>query len=117
MDPVKSQYQHIHGCSNHARRSIPTLQKASNPMKTTPVTIKRNLLLLAAMFVLLAATTKVWAASFTVASSGVWNLGATWGNSGNNVAGSGYPGSADTAIIATAKSVTGLEARHRPALR
>ncbi|MFO1475215.1 MAG: YDG domain-containing protein [Verrucomicrobiota bacterium] len=64
--------------------------------------------LLAAVAVLLSAATAAEAATFTAASAGAWNLGATWGNAGNNTAGSGYPGASDVAVIPTGKSVTGL---------
>src|SRR5258708_3874618 len=67
-------------------------------MKTTPTKVKQIVMLLAAM-IALAGATNVRAAAFTAAATGDWNLGATWGFAGNNVAGSGYPGSADTAII------------------
>jgi hypothetical protein len=46
------------------------------------------------------------AANFTAAATGNWSLGATWGNNGNNVVGSGVPGASDTIIIATGKTVT-----------
>src|SRR5258706_1449922 len=46
------------------------------------------------------------AATFTATTNGAWNLGATWGNAGNNVAGSGFPGVADTANIPGGISVT-----------
>lgn len=39
------------------------------------------------------------AATFTATGAGNWNLGATWGNPGNNTAGSGYPDAADIAVI------------------
>ncbi len=41
-----------------------------------------------------------FAASFTSGQSGAWNSGATWGNSGNDVEGSGYPGPNDNATVA-----------------
>src|SRR6266436_2226306 len=40
---------------------------------------------------LLYVTRPAHAATFTAAATGSWNLGATWGNAGNNVAGSGFP--------------------------
>jgi hypothetical protein len=46
------------------------------------------------------------AATFTAAAAGDWNLGATWGNPGNDVAGSGYPGAGDTATIGAGNTVT-----------
>lgn len=45
-------------------------------------------------------------ATFTCTSSGVWNLGATWGNSGDNVEGSGYPGAGDDVLIKGDATVT-----------
>src|SRR6185295_11010851 len=45
-------------------------------------------------------------ATFTATTNGAWNLGATWGNAGNNVAGSGFPGVSDTANIPSGISVT-----------
>src|SRR5690348_8666385 len=77
-------------------------------MKTTLIKMKPILKILTVIVVLLGAEAKVQAASFTNTLSGVWNLGATWGHAGNNTAGSGYPGSADTAVIPTGLSVTGL---------
>src|SRR5882757_8457616 len=50
------------------------------------------------------------AATFTAAATGDWNLGATWGNAGNDVAGSGYPGSADIAIINSAGRIVTVNA-------
>ena len=41
----------------------------------------------------------VKAAAFNDAATGNWNVGATWGNDGDNVEGSGYPGSGDTVTI------------------
>jgi len=46
------------------------------------------------------------AATFTATTTGNWSLGATWGNSGNNVVGSGVPGSADAAVIPVGFTVT-----------
>ncbi len=74
-----------------------------NSMKTTPMKIKRILMLLAAMVVLLGATTKVQAVAYTFngSVSGSWNDVGNWTPSG-------IPGTlaADTATIPTAKSVT-----------
>ena len=44
--------------------------------------------------------------SFTATSTGDWNLGATWGNGGDNVEGSGFPGSIDDAGINGGVTVT-----------
>src|SRR5258708_9480672 len=55
---------------------------------------------------LLYMTRPAHAATFTAAATGAWNLGATWGNSGNNVAGSGFPGAGDTANIPNTFTVT-----------
>ncbi|NTS43252.1 MBG-2 domain-containing protein, partial [Flavisolibacter sp. BT320] len=50
-------------------------------------------------------------ANFIATTSGPWNQGATWGNSGNNVAGSGYPGATDIVAIPgnNIVTVTGAE--------
>jgi hypothetical protein len=45
------------------------------------------------------------AANFTSTTNGDWDNGATWGNPGNNVSGSGYPGVADNATITSGKTV------------
>ena len=45
------------------------------------------------------------AANFVSTSSGDWEKGATWGNSGNNVQGSGYPGPSDNATITSGITV------------
>jgi hypothetical protein len=45
------------------------------------------------------------AINFTSATNGDWDKGATWGNSGNDVEGSGYPGSLDNATITSGKTV------------
>src|SRR5882757_1487053 len=50
------------------------------------------------------------AATFTAAATGDWNLGVTWGNAGNDVAGAGYPGSADIAIINSAGRIVTVNA-------
>jgi Peptidase family C25 len=55
---------------------------------------------------LLYVTRTTHAATFTATASTTWNLGSTWGNPGNNVAGSGFPGPADTANIPSGISVT-----------
>src|SRR6267154_119699 len=55
---------------------------------------------------LLYVTRPAHAATFTAAATGSWNLGATWGNAGNNVAGSGFPGAGDTANIPNTFTVT-----------
>ncbi|HXM48975.1 MAG TPA: C25 family cysteine peptidase [Pyrinomonadaceae bacterium] len=55
---------------------------------------------------LLYVTRPAHAATFTAAATGSWNLGATWGNAGNNVAGSGFPGASDTANIPNGITVT-----------
>lgn len=62
------------------------------------------LFFLSSLFV--ASAQKANAATFTSTQSGDWNLGATWGNSGNNVEGSGYPGPSDTAQVTTTHVVT-----------
>lgn len=42
----------------------------------------------------------VQAATFTAnVNSGIWNLGETWGNPGDDVEGSGYPGPGDIAVV------------------
>ncbi|MDE3057159.1 MAG: hypothetical protein KGJ59_04300, partial [Bacteroidota bacterium] len=46
------------------------------------------------------------AAGFTTSASGSWSVGATWGNPGNNVEGSGYPGPTDIATINNNLTVT-----------
>ena len=46
------------------------------------------------------------AVGFSATQSGDWNLGATWGNSGDNVEGSGYPGPTDVANIIDNFTVT-----------
>src|SRR5262245_15909587 len=46
------------------------------------------------------------AAAFTATTAGNWNVGATWGNSGNNVEGSGFPGSGDTATISASAGLS-----------
>lgn len=60
-----------------------------------------TLLIVAALFMgsVLFLPAKTHAAVFNDAANGDWNLGATWGNPGNNVVGSGYPGSSDTVTI------------------
>jgi hypothetical protein len=60
-----------------------------------------------AAFVALLGAMNVQAAPFTSAGGGGnWNLGATWGNAGNNVVGSGVPGASDTAAINSLSPVT-----------
>jgi hypothetical protein len=58
------------------------------------------------MAIALICATNVQAAVFTATATGNWSLGATWGNPGNNVVGSGVPGSADAAVIPASITVT-----------
>ena len=44
--------------------------------------------------------------SFTSSISGNWNSGATWGNAGDDVAGSGYPNASDATTILSGDVVT-----------
>ncbi|NQZ77976.1 MAG: hypothetical protein HRT61_18020, partial [Ekhidna sp.] len=44
--------------------------------------------------------------AFQSTTDGNWNLGSTWGNGGDNVAGSGYPGASDNAIVTNTVTVT-----------
>jgi hypothetical protein len=46
------------------------------------------------------------ALTFNATTTGNWSLGATWGNAGNNVLGSGVPGASDDAIIPSGITVT-----------
>src|SRR5258706_12602330 len=55
---------------------------------------------------LLYVTRPAQATTFPATTSGPWNLGATWGNEGNNVAGSGFPDAADTVNVPSGISVT-----------
>lgn len=72
--------------------------KTKKPMKTA-----RLLFIFITCFSL---QTCVFAATFTATSSGDWNLGATWGNPGDNTEGSGFPGTADDAEINGGITVT-----------
>jgi len=47
-----------------------------------------------------------YSATFTATATGNWDSGATWGHSGNNTEGSGYPGPNDTATINSGVVVT-----------
>src|SRR5258706_5551582 len=67
--------------------------------------IKSIIVLFGCLSTLMCAT-NVQAAIFTATASGNWSLGATWGNSGNNVVGSGVPGSGDAAVIPASLTVT-----------
>jgi hypothetical protein len=67
--------------------------------------IKSIIVLFGCLSTLMCAT-GVQAAIFTATASSNWSLGATWGNSGNNVVGSGVPGSADAAVIPASLTVT-----------
>jgi hypothetical protein len=73
----------------------------TNPMKTTPMKIKRILAILTAAFALLSAMNCA-ATSYTLTNSGAWNVSMNWTPNG-------IPGAGDTAIITNAgKSITGL---------
>ena len=88
--------------SHQSCRFLPAQPILSNPMKTTPMKIKHILAILAAAVTLLSAMNcSATTYTFNVAS-GVWNNAANWSPS------TGYPGSADTAIIPTGDAVTGL---------
>src|SRR4051794_36225789 len=45
------------------------------------------------------------AANFVSSATGDWDVGATWGNPGNDSEGSGYPGSLDNATISSGNTV------------
>ena len=49
--------------------------------------------------------TMTQAADFTTANSGYWHFGATWGNDGDDVPGSGYPAAGDNAIISNGHTI------------
>ncbi len=62
--------------------------------------------MLITLLALLGAAPRSEAADFVATTTGNWALGETWGNSGNNVAGSGYPTTGDAATINPGVTVT-----------
>jgi hypothetical protein len=94
------------------RRSFSSLEPDRSRLSFTIGASVAKLVLISSALVGLVTVSVVYltrpaqAATFTAATNGAWNLGATWGNAGNNVAGSGFPGVADTANIPSGISVT-----------
>ena len=88
-----------------ARFATSRLRSATKPFALRLVLLSAVLAGLVAVS-LLYVTRLAKAATFTATASGAWNLGATWGNPGNNVAGSGFPGASDTANIPNPFTVT-----------
>lgn len=61
------------------------------------------------LLLLLLAPSWAWAATFNSnppGDAGNWNVGATWGNPGDDVEGSGFPGNADLFVISAGDTVT-----------
>lgn len=94
------------------RRSFSSLEPDRSRLSVTIGASAVKLVLISSALVGLVTVAMVYltrpaqAATFTAITNGAWNLGATWGNAGNNVAGSGFPGVADTANIPNGISVT-----------